>query len=130
MKSQGMAGERFDVMVVGTGFGGSVTAARLAEGGMRVVMLERGPWWGPAGDALATDPTIRRRWPRGLQGSRKFIRNVRVARGRASRELQLNADGLFELHRFEQLITLTGSGVGGGSLIYTNIQSQPAPEFF
>ncbi|MFO7564305.1 MAG: GMC oxidoreductase [Enhygromyxa sp.] len=125
-----MSGERFDVVVVGTGFGGSVSAARLAEGGMRVLMLERGPWWGPAGEGLAGDPAIRRRWPRGLQGSRKFIRNVRVARGRTSRELELNADGLFELHRFEQLITLTGSGVGGGSLVYTNIQAQPGPEFF
>lgn len=125
-----MDGERFDVMVVGTGFGGSVTAARLAEGGMRVVMLERGPWWGPAGEALAADPQIRRRWPRGVQGSRKFVRNIRIARGRVSREFSLNTDGLFELHRFEQLITLTASGVGGGSLIYTNIQSQPGPEFF
>jgi cholesterol oxidase len=130
VKSKNMPGERFDVMVVGTGFGGSVTAARLAEGGMRVVMLERGPWWGPAGEALAADPAVRRRWPRGLAGSRKFIRNVRVARGRIHRELMLNSDGLFELHRFEQLITLAGSGVGGGSLVYTNIQSQPGPEFF
>jgi cholesterol oxidase len=125
-----MDSERFDVMVVGTGFGGSVTAARLAAGGMRVLVLERGPWWGPAGETLAPDPATRRRWPRGLQGSRKFLRNVRVARGRIARELMLNTDGLFELHRFEQLLTATGSGVGGGSLIYTNIQAQPGPEFF
>jgi cholesterol oxidase len=125
-----MDGERFDVMVVGTGFGGAVTAARLAEGGMRVVALERGPWWGPAGDALAREREVRRPWPRGARGSRKFLRNVRVTRGRVARELELNVDGLFELHRFEQLLTVTGSGVGGGSLVYTNIQSQPGPEFF
>jgi cholesterol oxidase len=122
--------EPFDVMVIGTGFGGSVTAARLAEGGMRVLVLERGPWWGPAGEALATDPSLRRRWPRGALGSRKFIRNVRIARGSRSRELMLASDGLFELHRFERLTTLTGSGVGGGSLIYTNIQAEAGPELF
>jgi cholesterol oxidase len=125
-----MGGERFDVMVVGTGFGGSVSAARLAEGGLRVLMLERGPWWGPAGERLAGDPAVQRGWPRGARGSRKFLRNVRVTRGRLAREFKLHDDGLFELHRFEQLLTLTGSGVGGGSLVYTNIQAEPDPSLF
>lgn len=125
-----MSLEAFDVMVIGTGFGGSVTAARLAEAGMKVLVLERGPWWGPAGEALATDPSLRRRWPRGPLGSRKFIRNVRIARGSRSRELMLASDGLFEVHRFERLTTLTGSGVGGGSLIYTNILAEAGRELY
>jgi cholesterol oxidase len=125
-----VSSQAFDVMVIGTGFGGSVTAARLAEAGMKVLVLERGPWWGPAGEALATDPALRRRWPRGPLGSRKFIRNVRIARGSRSRELMLASDGLFEVHRFERLTTLTGSGVGGGSLIYTNILAEAGRELY
>lgn len=120
----------WDAIVVGTGFGGSSTAARLAQAGMRVLMLERGPWWGPVGEQLAADPSTKRAWPRGLLGSRKFVRNVRSARGRRGRERMLARDGLLELHRFQHLTTLTSSGVGGGSLIYTNIQAQPGPEFF
>ena len=36
---------RFDVIVIGSGFGGAIAAARLAEGGARVLILERGRRW-------------------------------------------------------------------------------------
>ena len=39
--------DAFDVIVIGSGFGGAVTACRLAEGGMRVLVLERGRRWEP-----------------------------------------------------------------------------------
>ena len=42
-----MAGEHFDAVVVGSGFGGSVTAFRLAEAGMSVCLLERGKAYPP-----------------------------------------------------------------------------------
>jgi cholesterol oxidase len=117
-----------DVIVVGSGFGGAVTAARLAQRGLRVLILERGPWWGPAGaDRPASD---RRAFPRGLWGLRKLVRGVRWARGRRPHDVLLNPDGLFELHAFERLDVVTGSGVGGGSLIYTNVLEAPDDEFF
>ncbi|NLI14588.1 MAG: FAD-dependent oxidoreductase [Peptococcaceae bacterium] len=37
----------YDVVVVGSGFGGATTACRLAQHGMRVCILERGRWWQP-----------------------------------------------------------------------------------
>ena len=40
-----MAGPSIEVVVIGSGFGGSVAAARIAEAGARVILLERGPWW-------------------------------------------------------------------------------------
>ena len=38
---------RFDVIVIGSGFGGAIAACRLAERGMRVLVLERGRRWDP-----------------------------------------------------------------------------------
>lgn len=119
--------ERWDVIVVGSGFGGSVCAARLAEGGLKVLLLERGPWWGPLqlqrGD-------VARPFPRGLRGGRRWVRNLRWSRRGLRKEWLLRADGLLELHRFDRLRVLTGSGVGGGSLIYTNMLQEPAAAFF
>lgn len=116
---------RWDAVVVGTGFGGAVTAARLAERGMRVLVLERGPWWGRGGRGRSEDE--RRDFPRGARG---MVRSVRTARrGRARRTL-VRADGLWELHRFDHLVALTASGVGGGSLVYTNMQVPAEPDYF
>lgn len=118
----------FDVIVVGSGFGGSVCAARLAERGLRVLILERGPWWGPL--QRERPSADRRELPRGLLGMRKLVRNVRVARrGRRSERL-VHHDGLLEAHRFEHLRVITASGVGGGSHVYTAVLEEPAPDFF
>jgi choline dehydrogenase-like flavoprotein len=56
-----MGRERFDAIVIGTGFGGSMSAYTLVHAGMRVLMIERGDWlergphnWGPAGVIYST----------------------------------------------------------------------------
>lgn len=123
-----MTGTRYDAVIVGTGFGGAITGARLAEGGMRVLLLERGPWWGPASNDRA--PSVGRDFPRGAWGSRKLVRNIRHANARRSREWRINSDGLYEIHRFPQLTVLGASGVGGGSHTYAGIQAEPAPDYW
>lgn len=59
-----------------------------------------------------------------------MLRNLRVARKGRRYEKLFHADGLLETHQFEHLRAITGSGVGGGSHIYTSILEEPASEFF
>ena len=116
-----------DAIVVGSGFAGAITAARLAEHGASVLVLERGVWRGPPGDEVPSDP--RRPFPRGPMRVVRDIRNVRFVRAGRGRELMLNPSGLFELHRLGGLSTLTISGVGGGSLVYLLLVA-PEDDFF
>lgn len=116
-----------DVIVVGSGFGGAITAARLAESGLRVLILERGVWRGPPGNERPSQP--QRDFPRGLRGLLRDVRSVRVSRFGRSRELMLNPSGLFEIHRLRGLSALTVSGVGGGSLVHLLLVA-PEDDFF
>ena len=52
-----MGTERVDIVIVGSGYGGAVTAARLAEAGASVVVLERGPRLTSADFRQSDDPT-------------------------------------------------------------------------
>jgi cholesterol oxidase len=96
-----------DYLVVGSGFGGSVSALRLAEKGYRVVVLEAGRRW------RAED------FPRTNWNLRKF--------------LWLPALGWYGIQRIawlKDVMVLAGAGVGGGSLMYANTLLVPPPAFF
>ncbi|HEX5726884.1 MAG TPA: GMC oxidoreductase [Longimicrobiaceae bacterium] len=90
------------VVVVGSGFGGCVTACRLAEAGYHVTVLERGREW--------------TRYPRKVNDPWIFD----------SRKPE-KWNGWVEFHIWRKMVVATGAGVGGGSLIYANL-SLVAPE--
>lgn len=99
--------EHHDVIVVGSGFGGSVTACRLAEAGMDVCVLERGKAIAP-GDFPRT------------------ARELRDAFWDPSEGLH----GMFDVWSFKQLGAVVASGLGGGSLIYANVLLRKDPAWF
>ena len=97
----------WDWIVVGSGFGGSVAALRLAEKGWRVLVVEQGPRL--AGEAFPRSNWNLKRWlwmPR------------------------LGFRGLFRISFFRHLTVFSGVGVGGGSLVYANTLPVPEEDFF
>jgi cholesterol oxidase len=97
----------YDVVVVGSGFGGSVAALRLTEKGYRVGVLEAGRRF--ADDELATTS-----WQ-----LRKFLWAP-----------ALGCYGIQRIHLLRDLVVLAGAGVGGGSLNYANTLYRPPEVFF
>jgi len=97
----------FDVLVIGSGFGGSVTALRLTEKGYRVGVLEAGRRF----DA-ATLPTTSWRLASFLWAPR------------------LGLTGIQRIHLLRNVVILAGAGVGGGSLNYANTLYEPPEPFY
>ncbi|MGZ4614359.1 MAG: GMC oxidoreductase [Actinomycetes bacterium] len=97
----------YDVIVVGSGFGGSVTALRLTEKGYRVGVLE-------AGRRFADDEFARTSWD-----VRRFLWAP-----------QLGCYGIQRIHRLPNVTVLAGAGVGGGSLVYANTLYEPNDAFY
>jgi cholesterol oxidase len=97
----------YDAVVVGSGFGGGIAACRLAEAGQRVAVLERGRRW------AATDfPEKPAQAPEALWHP------------------TLNPHGLFDLRLMRDLSVVTAAGVGGGSLVYANVQLRAPADVF
>jgi len=119
-----MPGPKVEVVVIGSGFGGSVAAARIAEAGARVVLLERGPWW----DTVPTrSMNIERRtpFPRGWRLYTNFLRTLNQPNLPGGR-ITTNHRGMFELFYSKGLEVMCSSGVGGGSHVYSAVHRRPA----
>lgn len=97
----------FDWIVVGSGFGGSVSALRLAEKGYSVAVLERGK-------RFATTDFAKSNWD---------IRRYLWAP-------ILRCFGIQTMTLFRNVLVLGGSGVGGGSLVYANTLLEPGDAFY
>ncbi len=102
-----MPDEPFDFVVIGSGFGGSVSAMRLSEKGYRVLVLERGKRFRDED------------FPRSNWNLRKFLWLP-----------ALRYFGIMELTTLKGMLVLHGSGVGGGSLVYGNVLMEPSDVLF
>ncbi len=97
----------YDVIVIGSGFGGSVAALRLTEKGYRVGVLEAGRRF--------DEHTL----PKTSWDVRNFLWAPR-----------LGCTGLQRIHLLKNVVILAGAGVGGGSLNYANTLYEPPEPFF
>ena len=107
MTEKDVAENDYDVLVIGSGFGGSVTALRLTEKGYRVGVLEAGRRF--------TDETL----PKTSWRTRDYLWAPK-----------LGCTGIQRIHLLKDAIILGGAGVGGGSLNYANTLYVPPKPFF
>src|SRR6478609_10192435 len=97
----------FDVIVIGSGFGGAITACRLAEKGMKVLVLERGRRWSPAD------------YPRKVGDPWLF-----------NPQHPDRQNGWLDLRFFNHMTVAQAAGVGGGSLAYSSVALEAHPSLF
>lgn len=98
---------QWDYLIIGSGFGGSVSALRLVEKGYRVLMLEKGR-------RLGVDDFPKTNWD-----LRRWLWMP-----------WLGCRGLFKMTFFRHATVMSGVGVGGGSLVYANTLPIPSASFF
>ena len=101
--------DRYDVIVIGSGFGGAVTACRLAAKGFRVLVLERGRHW------------KKDEYPRRLFDFKTLF---------WCQSNPAKYNGWFDVRWFRNMFVAQGCGVGGGSLVYANVCINAKREVF
>lgn len=100
--------DEYDFVIIGSGFGGSVSALRLSEKGYKVLVIEKGKWFRKPDDFPKTNWNLP-----------KFFWLP-----------ALGLKGIFKMTFFRHVVALSGVGVGGGSLVYANTLPIPKSPFF
>lgn len=105
-----MTAFEYDAIVVGSGFGGSVLSCRLSEKGYKVCLLERGREW----------------------KMHEFPRRIHEMKQKLFWDTKNGKYGLMEFRDYQEsdLMSLSASGLGGGSLIYASVMMRMPPDFF
>ena len=99
--------EAIDYVIIGSGFGGSVSAMRLTEKGYRALVLERGKRYNATDFPKTNWNIFKYLW---LPAARCF--------------------GFMGMNFLNDILILNGSGVGGGSLVYASTHIQPPEHFY
>jgi cholesterol oxidase len=107
MPDSGHTDKQYDYVVIGSGFGGSVSACRLAQKGYKVLVVEKGRWY------RSED------FPRSTWNLKRWVWIP-----------QIRLTGIMRVTFLEHIAILSGVGVGGGSLVYAATLPVPKSEFF
>ncbi len=99
--------DKYDYIVIGSGFGGSVSAMRLAEKGYSVLVLEKGKRW------------AKEDFPKSDWNLPKYLWMPMI-----------KWFGIQKLTFFKEVFVISGVGVGGGSLVYANTHMMPKENFY
>jgi cholesterol oxidase len=107
MRNQKKIKDNYDYIIIGSGFGGSVSALRLAQKGYTVLVIEKGKWFSQ--DDFPKTNWYLKQW--------LWIPRLKLF-------------GILKLSFFRHVSVLSGVGVGGGSLVYANTLPKPKSKFF
>ena len=114
--------ERVEAVVIGTGFGGAVSACRLAKRWPgKVVVLERGKRY-PMGSFPRT--------PHDLGRNFWYLPDDRTRRPKHVRKGTDPSHGMFDIRNYKHMDVVMSAGYGGGSLIYANVFLEPPERVF
>ncbi|MDH3843777.1 MAG: NAD(P)-binding protein, partial [Myxococcales bacterium] len=102
-----MTKRHYDWIIIGSGFGGSVSAHRLTQKGYDVLVIEKGR-------RFELDDFPKTNWD-----LKRWMWNPSIG-----------LKGIFKMSFLKHMTVLHGVGVGGGSLVYANTLPMPTQEFF